>query len=277
MHEVKMPAGTSMPVFGMGTWHMGEQVTHRKAEVEALRYGMDLGISLIDTAEMYGEGGAEEVVGEAISGRRDQAFIVSKVYPHNATRTGVVEACERSLRRLKTDHIDLYLLHWTGSVPLQETFAGFNALRDSGKIRDFGVSNFDLADLEKIGAADTELLGTNQILYNLAHREAEWAVLPWCRQRGVPVMAYCPLDPHGSLLRSAVLADIARRHNASAAQVALAWLLHQDGVVVIPKSSRPERIRENFEALEVRLESRDLQDLDRVFPAPDRPVRLGTR
>ena len=266
-----------MPVFGMGTWHMGEQVTHRKAEAEALRYGMDLGISLIDTAEMYGEGGAEEVVGEAISGRRDQAFIVSKVYPHNATRTGVVEACERSLRRLKTDHIDLYLLHWTGSVPLQETFAGFNALRDSGKIRDFGVSNFDLADLEKIGAANTELLGTNQILYNLAHREAEWAVLPWCRQRVVPVMAYCPLDPHGSLLRSAVLADIARRHNASAAQVALAWLLHQDGVVVIPKSSRPERIRENFEALEVRLEARDLEDLDRVFPAPDRPVRLGTR
>lgn len=276
MRELKMPGGNSIPVFGMGTWHMGEQIQQRKAEVDVLRCGMDQGISLIDTAEMYGEGGAEEVVGEAIAGRRDQVFIVSKVYPHNATRKGVVEACERSLRRLKTGHIDLYLLHWTGNIPLRETFAGFKALRDSGKIRDFGVSNFDLGDLEEIGSADTELLGANQILYNLARREAEWAVLPWCRRHGVPVMAYCPLDPRGQLLQSAIVSDIAKKHDATAAQVALAWLLHQDGVTVIPKSSRPERIRENFDALELRLDAQDLIDLDRVYPPPGKPVRLGT-
>jgi diketogulonate reductase-like aldo/keto reductase len=274
MRKVTMPSGNTMPAFGMGTWHMGERRRDRNAEVEALRFGLDLGIGLIDTAEMYGEGGAEEVIGEVLVGRRDEAYIVSKVYPHNATRKGIVEACERSLSRMKTDHIDLYLLHWTGSVPLSETFAGFNALRDSGKIRDFGVSNFDLGDLEKIGVSDRELLGSNQVLYNLAHREGEWAVLPWCRQHGVPVMAYCPLDPHGGLLQSSAVMGIADRHNSTPAQVALAWLLQQEGVVVIPKSSQPERIKENFEALQLRLDEDDLETLDRTYPPPDHSVRL---
>lgn len=275
MRTVTMPSGNTMPSFGMGTWHMGENSRQRKVEADTLRYGLDMGVGLIDTAEMYGEGGAEEVVGEAIKGRREQVFIVSKVYPHNATRTGVVAACERSLRRMNTDTIDLYLLHWTGNVPLSETFAGLSTLREDGKIRDYGVSNFDLSDLEKIGAPYMELLGTNQVLYNLARREAEWAVLPWCRQRKVPVMAYCPLDPHGGLLRSTVLRDIATRHGATSAQVALAWLLRHDGVVVIPKSSRPERARENISALGLKLDVADLDELDAAYPPPDRPVPLG--
>ena len=275
MSTVTLPSGARMPIFGMGTWHMGERNKNRGQEADALRYGLDLGIRLIDTAEMYGDGGAEEVIAEAITQRRDQVFLVSKVYPHNASRSGVAAACERSLSRLRTDYIDLYLLHWPGSIPLNETFDAFHRLRDSGKIREFGVSNFDTDDLQEIDESEHALLGTNQVLYNLAHREAEWAVLPWCRQRDIPVMAYCPLGQGDRLLQSKVLKDIAQRHRATPAQIALAWLLTQDRVVVIPKSCRPERIKENYAATRITLSSQDLAELGESYPAPNQPTRLG--
>ncbi len=271
---VTLPSGAAMPVFGLGTWHMGERRATRQAEVEALRTGLDLGATLIDTAEMYGDGGAEEVVGEAIAGRREQVYLVSKVYPHNAGRHKMAEACERSLARLRTGRIDLYLLHWRGSVPLEETFNAFRELHREGKIADFGVSNFDRDDLEEMAACDEGRTGTNQILYNLARREAEWAVVPWCRERRIPVMAYCPLD-EGRLLSKPALRSIAQRHGTTPAQVALAWLLAQEGVVVIPKSSSAERVRENVTAGEIRLSAEDLTALDRAFPPPKRPVPLG--
>ena len=266
-----------MPVFGLGTWRMGEQSSSRQIEIKAIRYALDLGITLIDTAEMYGEGGAEKIIGEAIRGRRDALFMVSKVYPHNASRDGVVAACERSLRRIGRDYIDLYLLHWPGSVPLIETFDAFQQLQDSGKIRDFGVSNFDIDVLQQSPADDQHLIGCNQVFYNLAQRQAEWAVAPWCREHAVPVMAYSPLDQAGSLLQSPAIASVASRHSATAAQIALAWLLHQPDTVVIPKSVRTERIKENLGALEIRLSEQDLADLNFSYPAPDRPVRLGMR
>ena len=277
MRQVQLPSGNSMPVFGLGTWRMGEHLDLFEREVGIIRAALELGVRLIDTAEMYGEGGAEQVIGEAIRGRRDDLFLVSKFYPHNAGRRGVVDACERSLRRLQCDHIDLYLLHWPGSIPLGQTFEALHELRQCGKIRDFGVSNFDLADLQAIPEADQSLLGCNQIFYNLAHREVEWQVADWCRQRGTPLMAYSPLDQGGALLRSPVLADIAARHQASAAQVALAWLLQQPETVVIPKSSRLDRIEKNLAAVDIELSSTDLQQLDAAFPAPRSPVRLGMR
>lgn len=265
-----------MPAFGLGTWRLGEQSRRRGAEVDVLRLAIELGVRLFDTAEMYGEGGAEEVLGAAVAGRREQCFIVTKVYPHNASRAGVVAACERSLRRLRTEYIDLYLLHWRGGEPLAETFAGFRALRESGKIREFGVSNFDRRDLDEIDPADQVLLGTNQVYYNLGRREAEWAVLPWCRQRNVPVMAYCPLDPYGKSQRSPTVREIASRHAASSAQILLAWLLHQEQVVVIPKTSRRARVEENLGALNIRLSEGDLADLDAAHPPPARPTSLRT-
>jgi diketogulonate reductase-like aldo/keto reductase len=266
-----------MPVFGLGTWRMGEHPDRFRAEFEAIRAALDVGITLIDTAEMYGEGGAEEVIGEAIQGRRDDLFLVSKVYPHNASRSGVIEACERSLRRMNCDYIDLYLLHWPGSFPLQQTFDGFHELQESGKIRNFGVSNFDLDKLQAIPQADQSRLGCNQVFYNLAHREVEWAVSAWCRQRGTPLMAYSPLDQASSMLRAPALAAIAGRHAASSAQIALAWLLHQPDTVVIPKSINPRRIQENLAAMEIRLTPQDLAELDSAYPAPAGAVRLGMR
>ncbi|MFN0172281.1 MAG: aldo/keto reductase [Bryobacteraceae bacterium] len=274
VEAVTLPSGATMPVFGLGTWHMGERRATRQAEVDALRTGLDLGATLIDTAEMYADGGAEEVVAEAIDGRGDQVYVVSKVYPHNAGRRKMKEACERSLKRLRTDQIDLYLLHWRGSAPLEETFSAFQELRQEGKIADFGVSNFDQDDLEEMTLWDAGQNGTNQILYNLARREAEWSVLPWCRERGIPVMAYCPLD-EGRLLTRPAIRAVAQRHGATPAQVALAWLLAHDGVAVIPKSSNPERVRENVAALQIRLTQQDLTELDRAFPPPKRPTRLG--
>lgn len=277
MRSVKMPTGRSLPVLGLGTWRMGEHRDQQRREIEAIHAALDAGITLIDTAEMYGEGGSEEVIGEAIRGRRDGLFLVSKFYPHNAGRRGVVEACERSLGRMACDYIDLYLLHWPGGVPLSQTFEGLCELRDTGKIRDFGVSNFNLDNLEAIPEAERRQLGCNQVLYNLAHREVEWEVADWCRRQGVPIMAYSPLDQGGSLLQSPVLNEVASRHSASAAQIALAWLLQRPDTVVIPKSARPQRILENLQALEIELGADDRQALEQAFPPPDGPVRLGMR
>ena len=277
MRSLDLTDGASVPVFGLGTWRMGEHRDRFESEIGVIREAIDMGVTLIDTAEMYGEGGAEEVIGTAIQGRRDGLFLVSKFYPHNASRSGVIEACDRSLRRMNCDVIDLYLLHWPGSVPLQQTFDAFHQLRDEGKIRAFGVSNFNLGDLTQIPESDQSQLGCNQVFYNLAHREVEWEVASWCREHRVPVMAYSPLDQGGSLLGDSALREIAARHEASPAQVALAWLLHQPDTIVIPKSARPQRIRENLGALEIKLSTQDLADLDAAFPAPTRAVRLGMR
>lgn len=263
-----------MPAFGLGTWHMGEHVREKQKETDVLRHGLDIGVRLFDTAEMYGDGGAEEVLGAAIAGQRQDCFIVSKVYPHNASRKGITVACERSLKRLQTDYIDLYLLHWPGSEPLSETFAGFHDLRNAGKIRDFGVSNFDLRDLGEIDPADQAQLGANQVYYNLGRREAEWGVIPWCRKYAIPVMAYCPLDPYGDLLSSMAVADVASRHSASNAQIALAWLLHQEQIIAIPKTRQIQRVEENFRALELVLSVQDLADLDAAHPPPMAAVNL---
>ena len=277
MRQLKLPSGNTMPVFGVGTWRLGEQHERRQAEVDVIRAALDLGITLIDSAEMYGEGGAEEVIGEAIRGRRERLFLVSKFYPHHASRSGVIEACERSLRRMDCDYIDLYLLHWRGAIPLSQTFEALRELHSDGRIRDFGVSNFDIDDLQAIPAADQARLGCNQVFYNLAHREVEWEVADWCRQRGTPLMAYSPLDQGGALLRSPVLAEIGARHSASAAQIALAWLVHQPGTVVIPKSANQQRITENLAALDISLSADDLAELDDAFAAPVRAAPLQMR
>jgi len=284
MKQLSLPSGRTIPVLGQGTWHMGEDPRARADEVAALRLGLELGMTLVDTAEMYGEGGAEELVGEAIAGRRDQVFLVSKVYPHNADRAGVRAACERSLRRLQTDRLDLYLLHWRGGVPLDETLDAFARLRDEGKILDFGVSNFDLDDmLEAAAAPHGEGMATNQVLYNLARRGVEWDLLPWCRERGMPLMAYSPLESNpseqGALLGRAQLHAVARRHEATPAQVAVAWLLRQEDVVVIPKAVQPVHVRANRAALELaaRLTGEDLALLDAGFPPPQRRRPLEMR
>jgi diketogulonate reductase-like aldo/keto reductase len=282
MRTLLLPSGRQVPVLGQGTWYMGEVAAKQRQEVEALRLGIDLGMTLIDTAEMYGEGGAEEVVGQAIGGRRDQVFLVSKVYPHNASRSGVQAACERSLRRLGTDYLDLYLLHWRGSIPLAETMAGFEALQQAGKIRDFGVSNCDLDDmLEARTLPRGDRIVTDQVLYNLMKRGIEWDLLPWCQEEGIPVMAYSPLESgsidQGRLLKHAVLKAIAARHRASPAQIALAWVLRQDGVIAIPKAVTLVHVRENRAALDILLTAPDLAELDQAFPPPHRKVPLAMR
>lgn len=277
MRQIKLASGYDIPVFGLGTWRMGEHADRFQAEVSVVREALELGVSLLDTAEMYGEGGAEEVIGAGIRGQRDGLFLVSKFYPHNASRSGVAEACERSLARMDCDYIDLYLLHWPGSIPLAQTFDALHALQDSGKIRDFGVSNFDIGDLQSIPGEDQQRLGCNQVFYNLAHRQVEWQVADWCRRHGTPLMAYSPLDQGGALLQSPPLREIAAAHGVTAAQIALAWLLQRPDTVVIPKSSRPERIRENFGALEIELSAADLDLLEQAFPPPDSAVGLGMR
>lgn len=273
MRSLPLPSGATIPVLGQGTWQMGENAKARSQEIDALKFGIDLGMTLIDTAEMYGEGGAEEVVAEAIKGQRSRLFLVSKVYPHNATRRGMLQACDRSLKRLKTDYLDLYLLHWRGSVPLSETFEALLELRQVGKIRDFGVSNFDQDDLVEARHFDQHLTATDQVLYNLSRRGIEWDVLPWCRQQGIPVMAYSPIE-QGRLLKNRALGAIAARLNVTPAQVAIAWLLHQENVVVIPKSSRRDRIQENYAALDIALSEADLDALDQAFPPPVRSQPL---
>ncbi len=277
MRELSMPTGRSIPVLGQGTWNMGEDPAEQQREADALRLGLDLGLRLIDTAEMYGEGGAEKVVAAALEGRRDEAFIVSKVYPHNAGRRAVQEACERSLRRLKTDRIEMYLLHWRGGVPLAETFEGFEALKKAGKILDYGVSNFDRDDmLEARETPGGGAVAVNQVLYNLARRGVEWDLLPWCRQHGVPLMAYSPLEQAG-MLKVPALRAVASLRGVTPAQVALAWLLRQDGVIAIPKAVTARHVRENAAALDVVLELDDLAALDAAFNPPRRATPLAMR
>lgn len=274
-----MPSRRAMPVLGQGTWRMGEDRSQRKAEVDALRLGLDLGMNLIDTAEMYGEGGAEEVVGEAVDGRRSEVCIVSKVYPHNATRRGAIEACRRSLRRLKTDYIDVYLLHWRGDVPLIETLDGFQQLKKEGSILEYGVSNFDVSDMEEaLSLPGGQEIATNQVLYNLMHRGIEWDLLEWSRERRTPIMAYSPVGNNRAEQRkifgNATIKTIALQHDASPAQIALAWLLRESDVVAIPKALQAEHIRENRAALDIELTDEDLQQLDQAFPPPKRKIAL---
>jgi diketogulonate reductase-like aldo/keto reductase len=266
-------AGRQVPVIGQGTWHMGEDERQRSREVAALREGLDLGLTLIDTAEMYGEGGAEQVVGEAIGGRRDEVFLVSKVYPHNASLEGVQAACERSLKRLRCEHIDLYLLHWRGRYPLAETVEGFERLREQGKIAAWGVSNFDLDDLLEL---DQPACRTNQVLYNLEARGIEYDLLPWQQRMGMPLMAYCPLSQAGALLHEPVLRQVAERHGATPAQVALAWTFRQDGVIAIPKAVGSAHLRDNAAAAAIALDVNDLALLDEAFAPPrsKRPLEM---
>ncbi|MER8925060.1 aldo/keto reductase [Mesorhizobium sp. M0859] len=270
-----LPCGEAVPVLGQGTWKMGEDGRRRGDEANALKLGLDLGMTLIDTAEMYASGGAEEVVAEAIAGRRDEVFLVSKVLPSNASRAGVKRACENSLRHLATDRIDLYLLHWPGSVPLMETVEAFEALKAAGKIRHWGVSNFDTGEMEELVRLPAGgNVQTNQVLYNLSQRGVEFDLAPWSRQRGMPLMAYSPVD-QGVLARNARLDAIAGRHGATPAQIALAWVMAQEGVIAIPKASRPEHIRQNVAALEIELTSEDFAEIDRAFPPPRRKSGLA--
>jgi len=273
---IPLPSGRRIAALGQGTWHMAEDSRRRADEIAALRLGIDLGMTLIDTAEMYADGGSEELVGEAISGRRDGLFLVSKALPNHASRRGVMAACEGSLRRLGVDQIDLYLLHWRGNIPLQETLDAFEALVAAGKIGDWGVSNFDVDDMEElIDLRGGDAVATNQVLYNLSRRGVEYDLLPWARKSGVPIMAYSPIE-QGRLLRHPALAAVAARHaGATATQVALAWLLRQDGVCAIPQSGNAAHVRENKGALEIRLTSHDLADLDRAFPPPNRKQTLA--
>ena len=274
MPQITLPDGESVPTYGQGTWHMGESRGRIAEEAAALKLGIDLGITLIDTAEMYGNGIAEEIVAEAAHGRRDELFIVSKVLPYNASRNGTIEACERSLKRLKTDRIDLYLLHWRGSHPFAETLAGFERLQRDGKIRHHGVSNFDRGDMEEWIRAGGKAVASNQILYNLTRRGPEFEVIPWCRERGVSIMAYSPIE-QGRTLGHKGLGEVAMRRSATPTQVALAWLLRQEGMIVIPKASRQEHVRENLGALDLELTDQDIADLDRAFPPPKGRSSLG--
>lgn len=256
--------GVRVPVIGQGTWHLGEEPARRTNELSALRAGIDSGLTVIDTAEMYGDGASEELVGEAIRGQRDEVVLVSKVYPRNASRSGVVAACERSLRRLETDRLDVYLLHWPGSVPLSETVEGFEHLRAAGKIRSWGVSNFDLDDLEPV----PEGCALNQVLYNLGSRGVEFDLLPWQQRQRMPLMAYSPLGQGPSLFEHPLLAELGKRHGVTAAQIALAWVIRQPGVIAIPKASSLEHVRQNVAAGAVVLDAQDCLALDNVFLAP---------
>jgi diketogulonate reductase-like aldo/keto reductase len=275
IRDIDLHGGAKMPALGLGTWRMGERASARPAEVAALKLGLALGMTLIDTAEMYGEGKAEEAVGEAIAGRRDRVFLVSKVYPHNASRRGTVAACERSLKRLGTDYLDLYLLHWRGDISLAQTVAAFEALRADGRIRAWGISNFDAADVEELLALPGGRHCTvNQVLYHLGCRGLEWDLLPLCRRHGIGVMAYSPLG-QGRLLRERALHSVAKRVGVTPAQLALAWLLAQPGVVTIPKATDPEHVREIRAAAELRLTPATLAELEQAFPGPTGPTSLA--
>jgi diketogulonate reductase-like aldo/keto reductase len=268
MRSVTLPSGQKVPCFGLGTWQLGDDPKLRTEEIATLRLGLDLGARLIDTAEMYGDGRSESLVGEAIQGRRDEVFLVSKVYPHNASRQGSSAACERSLRRLKTERLDLYLLHWRGQVPLQETLAGFVDLQRAGKIRYYGVSNLDLADMQELWSVPGGSgVATDQVLYNLARRSIEWDLQPWLRERRIPVMAYSPIE-QSRLLRQTKLAKFSKQHAMTPAQAALAWLLRHEDVIVIPKTGNRERLKENFAATERPLSDAEVSELDRLYPPP---------
>jgi diketogulonate reductase-like aldo/keto reductase len=279
MKTVRLRSGETVPALGprlgQGTWRFGEDARRQAAEVAALRLGIDLGMTLIDTAEMYGNGGAESVVGQAIEGRRDTVFLVSKVLPQNASLRGTISACEASLRRLQTDHIDLYLLHWRGSIPLEQTLRAFQTLTAQGKIRHWGVSNFDVDDMDELVAlAGGNAVASNQVLYNLARRGIEWDLLPWCRKNDVAVMAYSPID-QGQILSQPVLRRVADRHHATPTQVALAWTLHA-GTIAIPRTSVLDHVRENRGALDIKLTAEDLAELDTAFrpPARKKPLEM---
>ncbi|RAU45125.1 MULTISPECIES: aldo/keto reductase [unclassified Pseudomonas] len=264
-------AEKTVPVIGQGTWRMGEDRQRRQAEIAALQLGIDIGLTLIDTAEMYGEGGAEQVVGEAIAGRRDQVTLVSKVYPHNASRHGIPAACERSLQRMKTDHIDLYLLHWPGSHPLDETVEAFERLREAGKIGRWGVSNFDVSDLLELETVDSPTAcATNQVLYNPEQRGIEYDLLPRMQNAYMPLMAYCPIGQGGDLLMNPAILEVAKRHGATPAQISLAWVLRQDGVIAIPKAVDPHHLRSNAEAVNIELTLDDELLIDTSWPVPTR-------
>jgi diketogulonate reductase-like aldo/keto reductase len=272
--NVTLPSGATMPKFGLGTWRMGESARKRADEVKALAHGLSLGVTLIDTAEMYGDGEAEAIVADAVGNKRDEVFIVSKVLPSNSSKRGTIAACERSLKRLKTDRIDLYLLHWRGSPPLRETVEAFETLKDTGKILGWGVSNFDIGEMNEL--AETKggaACATNQVLYNLTRRGIEFDLMPWCRKRKMPIMAYSPIE-QGRMLGHPALAEVARRHKATPAQVALAWLMRQDGVIVIPKATALAHVEEDIGALDLTLTPEDLATLDRAFPAPKKATSL---
>ncbi|MET4925356.1 aldo/keto reductase [Streptomyces sp. PSRA5] len=274
VRTVPLPSGEHVPVLGQGTWGWAQDPARRAGEKESLLLGLDLGMTLVDTAEMYGQGAAEELVGETLAARRDEAFLVTKVLPYNAGRMDTVNACERSLKRLRTDRIDLYLLHWRGAVPLEETVAAFEELLRAGKIRHWGVSNFDPADLwELAGVPGGDAMATNQVLYNLTRRGIEYDLLPRCGERGVPVMAYSPVE-QGRLLPAPALRAVAHRHEATPAQVALAWVLRRSHVIAIPRAGRAEHVRENRAALSLTLTDDDLAALDEAFPPVRGPVPL---
>lgn len=274
MRTLRLLDGPEVPVLGQGTWCMAEERRRRAGEIAALRAGIDLGMTLIDTAEMYGDGASETLVAEALAGRRSDIFLVSKVLPHHASRRGTLAACENSLRRLGTDYLDLYLLHWRGSLPLSETLEALQALVRDGKIRQWGVSNFDVDDmeeLERLAASDRPAV--NQVLYNLSRRGIEYDLIPWCAERGIALMAYSPIE-QGRLLGHPVLRRIAERHRANPSQVALAWVLRQPGMIAIPKSGKVEHVADNRHALELQLADEDMMELDRAFPPPSGPQPL---
>lgn len=278
MHDpiptVTLPSGIDIPALGLGTWQMGEVKARANDEIDSLRLGLDLGMTLIDTAEMYGEGGAERIVGKALEDRRDEVFLVSKVYPWNASRTGTIAACEASLQRLGTDRLDLYLLHWRGEHPLADTVAGFEELKAAGKIGAWGVSNFDTADMEELlTVPQGENCAVNQVLYNLSRRGIEYDLLPWCQSRGIPVMAYSPIE-QGRLVHHPELIRIAKAYQATPAQVALAFILERESVVAIPKSSNIRRVRENRDAVDLDISDEDWAALDAAFPPPARKTAL---
>lgn len=274
MRTIKLPSGESIPVLGQGTWHLGENEHRRSEEIAALQLGIDLGMTLIDTAEMYGDGAAEKLIGAAIGGRRQEVFLVSKVLPSNANRKRMAAACDRSLNRLRTDYLDLYLLHWRAGNHLNEVVELFLELQHAGKIRNWGVSNLDVPDMEELmRAPGGNAVATDQVLYNLARRGIEFDLMPWCHSHGIAIMAYSPIE-QGRLLGHPIVEAIAHRHRATTAQVALAWVLRRDEVNAIPRSSSPAHVRENRLAVDLRLTRDDLAELDRAFPPPRQKVPL---
>jgi diketogulonate reductase-like aldo/keto reductase len=276
VRTTRLPSGQAVPVLGLGTWRMGEKRARRRDEIAALQLGIELGMTLIDTAEMYADGGAETVVGKAIADRRDDVFLVSKVLPRHASRRGTVQACEHSLKRLGTTHLDLYLLHWRADTPLEETIGAFETLREAGKIRHWGVSNFDIPDLEEVwGLPAGARCATDQVLYNLTRRGIEGDLLPLCAEHAMPIMAYSPIE-QGQLLDNPVLQELARRRGATPGQLALAWVMRRDGILAIPKTATLAHVRENRAALDLHLSMDDLDTLDRAFPRPKGPRPLET-
>lgn len=274
MPTVRLPSGKQVSALGQGTWEMGDDPSKHQEEIQALRTGVDLGMTLIDTAEIYGDGAAERLIAEALGDRRQELYLVSKVFPGHATLQGTIEACEKSLRRLKTDHLDLYLLHWPGSIPLSETFEAFQRLKSSGKILDFGVSNFDLHGMQQAAeVVDVTEIATNQVLYNLMRRGIEYDLLPWCEKYKIPIMAYSPVE-RGILVDHPILQQMAMKKKITPAQLALAWVLRNKQIIVIPKASRVEHVIENRAALDVHLSHEDLKALDEAFSPPKRKSPL---